>query len=162
VPEPQSERVERFAGDAAATRRGYRPLPWSWAHERLAASAEYWVVALSPRRRSALLRVCGVWHEDSLWFTVAIGSRMDHHLALDPGCSASVTDTSDIVMIDGGSEPVTDPADLHLHAGLLAQKYEAHRETTKATVAGGISFRLMPRLAFGSAQDACPTRWWFG
>lgn len=158
--DPQSEPVEYHHGVPVARPTG-APLSWSWAHDRLVTAEEYWVASLSPRRETDVTLVHGVWHEDCLWFTVGAGSKMDRYLAHDPSCAASVVAPPDVMMLDGGTEPIADPDDLRLFGDLLAQKYETPRTVAHAGLAGAIGFRLVPRLALGSAEHASPTQWHF-
>lgn len=158
--DPQSEPVEYRDGVPSARPRG-APLSWAWAHDRLVTAEKYWVASLSPQRDSDVTLVHGLWHEDSLWFMVGAGSRMDRYLALDPSCAASVVDPPDLLMLDGDTEPIADPDDLGLFGDLLAQKYETPRTLAQASLRGSIGFRLVPRLALGSADHASPTQWHF-
>lgn len=158
--DPQSEPVEYHDGVPAARPRG-APLSWGWALDRLLTAEKYWIASLSPRRTTDVALVHGVWYEDCLWFSVTSGSNLDRYLAHDPSCAASVVAPPDVMMLDGGTVPVTDPDDLLLLADLLAQKYETPRAMTHAGLADSIGFRLVPRLALGSADHATPTQWHF-
>lgn len=158
--DPQPEPVEYRDGAPSARPRG-APLSWAWAHDRLVTAEKYWVASLSPRRETDVTLVHGLWYEDCLWFMVNAGSRMDRYLAHDPSCAASVVAPPDVMMLDGGTEPISDPADLSLFGDLLSEKYETPRKVAHASLNGSIGFRLIPRLALGSAEHATPTQWHF-
>ena len=59
-------------------------LPWSWAKERLARSHDYWLATVMPSGAPHLMPVWAVWHDDSLWFSSANGSRKARNLAAEP------------------------------------------------------------------------------
>jgi len=81
----------------------WRPLPWSWAQERLVANRNYWVVTADAAGRPHAMPVWGVWDpdEDRFLFSCAPSSRKARNLAQNPRMVVAVDDTVECISAEG-------------------------------------------------------------
>ena len=81
----------------------WRPLPWSWAAERLDANRNFWVVTATADGRPHALPVWGVWHDGDHRFVFSCGpsSRKARDLATNPQVAFMVDDTVECVSVEG-------------------------------------------------------------
>ncbi|HEX6597605.1 MAG TPA: pyridoxamine 5'-phosphate oxidase family protein, partial [Acidimicrobiales bacterium] len=84
MSEPRAERP--YMPDYGVDTPEWRPLPWSWAAERLVAARNIWVVTASAEGRPHALPVWGVWDEGDHRFGFSCGprSRKARNLAANP------------------------------------------------------------------------------
>jgi PPOX class probable F420-dependent enzyme len=88
----------------------WRPLPWSWAAERLIANRNFWVVTASADGRPHAMPVWGVWDDDEhrFAFSCSLRARKARNLAANPRAVVMVDDTVECVSVEGRAAPVPD------------------------------------------------------
>jgi PPOX class probable F420-dependent enzyme len=137
-------------------------LPWSWAHERLVASRNYWVASVWPDGRPHAMPVWGAWDGSALWFSSSPRSRKVRNLSADPRCVITTENAEEPVVIEGRAELVQAREEIERAADMLDAKYGG---ITAAFLAANTVVRMSPRWAFGIAHDdftGSATRWRFG
>ena len=82
---------------------GWKPLPWSWASERLGRYRNFWVVTVSPEGRPHAMPVWGVWDDDEqgFAFSCAPGSRKAANLRSNPQVTVAGDSTVEAISIEG-------------------------------------------------------------
>jgi len=146
-------------------REGTGLLAWAWAEERLVASHDYWVASTWPDGRPHLMPVWGMWHEDALWFSSAIGSRKARNLSRDGRCTVSTSDAYRPVVVEGVADRVVDAARLRPVLAAENAKYETDYGEDWLDPATIAWFRIAVRWAFALDEDdfpGSPTVWRFG
>ena len=83
-------------------------LPWPWAEDRLIRSHDYWLATVTPQGAPHLMPVWAIWHEGSLWFSSANGSRKARNLARDARCMLSTANPSEPVVVAGRARRIVD------------------------------------------------------
>ncbi len=137
-------------------------LPWAWAAERLAASANYWLATTRPDGRPHVQAVWGVWIDDRLWFSTGADSRKARNLATRADCVVTTEDGAEPVVVEGVAE-AADPADA---VARCDGAYHAKYPPWHLDPALGPIFAVRPIVAFGLVQadgafTATATRWTF-
>jgi hypothetical protein len=143
-------------------------LPWAWAEERLAGARHYWVGTAGPAGRPHAVPVWGVWHDGALYVGGHPATRTARNLAANPRVAVHVERGDDIVIVEGGAEPVTDAPLLRRLAAAGAAKYFGGADAAEADAGAGggdahVTYALRPRVAFGwgAGFPADMTRWRF-
>ena len=146
----------------------WRPLPWSWAAERLARSRNLWVVTASTSGRPQALPVWGVWSDDGpgFGFSCAPGARKAANIAANPQVCVMADDTVECVSVEGRAAVVEgDRKDLWV--GRYLAKYAPIAPTLTADfIRDNAVIELVPERAFGIIERedefaARATRWRF-
>jgi PPOX class probable F420-dependent enzyme len=108
VAEPRAERPH-MPGYGVDTPL-WRPLPWSWAAERLIANRNYWIVTVSAEGRPHALPVWGVWDDDErrFGFSCSPQARKARNLAANPRAVIMIDDTVECVSVEGYAAAVHD------------------------------------------------------
>jgi PPOX class probable F420-dependent enzyme len=135
-------------------------LPWSWAEERLAAAARYWVITVSPDGAPHAMPVWAVWLDDAIWFSTGGRSRKARNLRAESRCAVH-PDSDDPVVVNGTAELVAEPAALQRMIGAYREKY---REPPPGPAENPI-VRVRPHTVIGLVEadfTTSPTRWRFG
>ena len=90
----------------------WRPLPWSWAAERLVAARNIWVVTVAGDGRPHALPVWGVWDEGDHRFGFSCGprSRKARNLAANPRAVIMTESTIECLSVEGRAATVADEA----------------------------------------------------
>ena len=86
----------------------WKPLPWAWAAERLAASRNFWVVTVSAAGRPHALPVWGVWDDAELRFAFSCAprSRKAANLAINPQVVVAAEDTVECLSMEGAAHGI--------------------------------------------------------
>ncbi len=84
-----------------------RPLPWSWASQRLTRARNYWIATTLPDGRPHSRPVWGVWLDDTLYFST--GSRIGANLTRSPEITVHLESGDEVVIIEGVAETISDP-----------------------------------------------------
>jgi hypothetical protein len=145
-------------------REGTGLLPWSWAHERLESSRNYWLTSTWPNGRPHAMPVWGMWHQEEFWFSSSKGSRKAKNLLDNPRCVVATEDASNPVVVEGTARLITSLEELELMLTLENTKYSTTYGIEMFDPALNASFRVRPAWAFGlQAADftGSPTRWEF-
>lgn len=162
--DPVADRPDMAAYGVLPAGEGTGLLPWSWAHERLTRSHDYWVATHWPDGRPHLTPVWGVWDGDALWFSCAARSRKARNLAADPRCSAATDHAQEPVVIDGVAELVTDRERVAAYLRAAGAKYAIDYGDEFLDPAATATVRLAPVTAIGLVEadfTGSPTRWRF-
>ena len=145
----------------------WRPLPWSWAAERLQRSHNLWVVTASAAGRPHALPVWGVWDDDVPGFMWSCGprSRKAANVQANPQACVMADDTVECVSVEGRAQPVTDDAVIDRWIDRYLHKYEGEGVTSAFLRENGM-FELRPERAFGIVEredefSTRATRWRF-
>lgn len=160
-PEPDQPRM--FGGHLEPVR-----LPWKWATERLADARNYWIATTRPNGQPHSRPVWGIWLDDAFYFST--GSLATQNLATNPTITVHLESGSEVVIIEGVAEPVSEAAFVEQVVSLYNQKY--HWDVDPNDVPGPF-YAVRPRVAFGwlsdesgldrgSAFHGTATRWGFG
>jgi PPOX class probable F420-dependent enzyme len=139
-------------------------LPWEWAHERLAASHDYWLATVRSDTRPHLMPVWGAWDGDALWFSSANASRKATNLRADPRCSVATDNAYQPVVLEGHARIVTDRHQLDRALELENRKYGTDYGVEMLDPEHNTWFSLRPTWAFALDEDdftGTPTRWSF-
>lgn len=88
----------------------WKPLPWSWASERLAANRNFWVVTVSGDGRPHALPVWGVWDggEHRFAFSCSPRARKARNLSANSRAVVMIDDTVECLSVEGHADPVRD------------------------------------------------------
>jgi hypothetical protein len=139
-------------------------LPWSWAHDHLVASHDFWLATQRADGRPHLMPVWGVWDGSALWFSSARSSRKAANLRAHPRCSIATDNAYEPVILEGDAIAVTDEQQLRAALELENRKYGTDYGAEMIDTATNSWFRLQPVWAFSLDEDdftGSPTRWSF-
>lgn len=109
----------------------WKPLPWTWAAERLAANRNFWVVTVSGAGRPHAMPVWGVWSDDDQRFVFSCGprARKARNLAGNPQATVMIDDTVECLSLEGRAEPVSDETRREQWIERYLDKYRPMRPT---------------------------------
>ncbi|HTW57878.1 MAG TPA: pyridoxamine 5'-phosphate oxidase family protein [Terriglobales bacterium] len=142
--------------------KGERPLPFSHADQRLAASRNYWICTARPDGRPHSIPVWGFWLDGALYFGTARTSRKARNLAHNPAVSIHLESGDDTVILEGTATEIdlTDkPTFKKLDAASRA-KYKMPLMVTPEIV----MYSIRPRTVLAWTEKDFPnnaTRWKF-
>lgn len=147
----------------------WRPLPWRWAADRLAAGRSYWVVTASAAGQPHALPVWGVWDDDEQRFAFSCGphSQKARNLAVNPRVALALDDTVECLSLQGRAQVVTDDARRQEWADRYVRKYQpAAAELDTAFVLAHLVVEVTPERALAVIEReedfaSRPTRWRF-
>ena len=147
----------------------WRPLPWSWAAERLAANRNFWVVTVAVDGRPHALPVWGVWDDEVRRFAFSCGprSRKARDLAANPHVVVALDDTVECVSIEGRAHRVEDEAATTRWVASYLEKYAPLSPgLDEAFVRANLLVEVVPERAFGVIEReeefaTRATRWVF-
>ena len=147
----------------------WKPLPWSWAAERLAANQNFWVVTVSAEGRPHALPVWGVWDEEEARFAFSCGprSRKARNLAANPRSVIMIDNTVECVSLEGRAGVVRDADRQSRWTGLYLAKYQPMAPELSADFIGqNLIVEFQPERAFAVIEreeefSTRPTRWVF-
>jgi len=88
----------------------WRPLPWSWAAERLLANRNYWVTTVSADHRPHSMPVWGQWDPDTdtFGFSCHPDAFKARNIAGNPAVVISTDDTVEAVSVEADATPMPD------------------------------------------------------
>ena len=154
------DRPDMPIGYGVSTHRKPKPLPWSWATERLEASRNYWIVTASPTGRPHAAPVWGVWVDDLLAWSTDPAARKARNLAANPEVVVHLESGDEAVILEGRVEHPA-PSEREL----VKRLDRAYRKKYPGTgLEGGTIYLLRPRVALGWLETDFPataTRWRF-
>ncbi|WP_127784343.1 pyridoxamine 5'-phosphate oxidase family protein [Rhodococcus sp. X156] len=158
-----------YMPDYGVQAQGWRPLPWSWAAERLGAGRSYWVVTVSGAGAPHALPVWGVWDDDEQRFAFSCGprSRKARNLAANPRVAVALDDTVECLSLQGSAEVVTDDARRQEWARRYVGKYQPlFADLDAAFVLAHLVVEVTPARAVAVIEReedfaSRPTRWRF-
>src|SRR5437588_6785549 len=136
-PEPGQPRL--FGGHLEPVR-----LPWTWATERLTRARNYWIATTRRNGRPHSRPVWGVWLDDAFYFST--GSLAAQNLAANPAITVHLESGSEVVIIEGVAEEVTDTSLLERVVQIYNAKY--HWDVDPDNLPGPL-YAVRPHVAFG-------------
>ncbi len=113
-PEPSQPRM--FGGYI-----GSASLPWRWATERLSRARTYWIATTRPTGQPHSRPVWGVWLDTTFYFST--GSLAAQNLAAQPSITVHLESGSEVLIIEGVAQQVSDVSLLEQVVSLYNQKY---------------------------------------
>lgn len=141
----------------------WRPLPWSWAAERLIRGRNYWVVTASAAGRPHAMPVWGVWDDGEHRFSFSCGprSRKAANLAGNPQATFTIDDTVECLSVEGRAAPVADDAQREAWIERYLAKYRPLAPDLDADfLRQNVVVELIPERAFAviEREDEFATR----
>ena len=167
MSEPRAERP--YMPDYGVDDAEWRPLPWSWAAERLAANQNFWVVTVSAAGRPHALPVWGVWDDERHCFGFSCGqrARKARNLAANPQAVVMTESTVECLSVEGRADRVEEKTVLDRWVGKYLERYKPiSPDLTAEFVGGGLFFEVSAERAFAVIERAedfstRATRWVF-
>lgn len=145
----------------------WRPLPWSWAAERLARYRSFWVVTSSLQARPHAMPVWGVWDDQAHRFGFSCGhlTRKAVNIRANPQVVVTGADVVEAISIEGTAAEVTETDALEEWVSEYIAKYGA--EAPDLDFFGQYAFfEVTAERAFGVIEREAEfstraTRWQF-
>ncbi|MBZ0297740.1 MAG: pyridoxamine 5'-phosphate oxidase family protein [Anaerolineae bacterium] len=133
-------------------------LTWDWVLERVASPQNYWVSTVTPDGHPHSIPVWGVWVDEIFYHGGGAHTRRGKNLAHNPYMVMHLESGSEVVIIEGESEILTeeniDPE--------LAERIDAHYQQKYHMKHGLPVWRLIPHKAFAWQEyPTSVTRWIF-
>src|SRR5438270_838467 len=85
---------------------GSGELPWAWATGRLIEARNYWIATTRPDGKPHTRPVWGIWLDNTFYFST--GSLAARNLTSHPAITVHLESGSEVVIIEGVAEPVSD------------------------------------------------------
>ncbi len=148
----------------------WKPLPWSWAAERLLGARNIWVVTVSADGRPHAQPGWGVWDEGDHRFGFSSGprSRRLRNLAANPAAVIMTESTVECLSIEGRAARVTDGARQDQWVERYLAKYKSMApDLTADFIRQNVLVEFEPERAFAVIEteeefSTRATRWVFG
>ncbi len=141
--DPETDQPRMFGGHLEPVR-----LPWRWAIERLTSARNYWIATTRPDGRPHSRPVWGVWLDDSFCFST--GSIAALNLAVNATITVHLESGSEVVIIEGIAETISDMALLEHIVNVYNAKYRSDVDPNNLP---GPFYTVRPRVAFGWISD---------
>ena len=119
-------------------------LTWLWATERLTRARNYWIATTRPDGRPHSRPVWGVWLDGVFYFST--GSLAAQNLTANHGISVHLESGSEVVIIEGLAETVSDVALVELVVNQYNEKYHWNVDPNNLP---GPFYAVRPQTAFG-------------
>lgn len=119
-------------------------LSWQWATERLTRARNYWIVTTRPDGRPHSRPVWGVWLDGSFYFST--GSLAAQNLTASPAITVHLESGSEVVIIEGGAETVSERVLVERVVNLYNEKYHWNLDPNHLP---GPFYAVRPKKAFG-------------
>jgi hypothetical protein len=130
----------RMFGDSV----GSAKLSWMWAEERLTRARTYWIATTRPAGQPHSRPVWGVWLDTSFYFST--GSLAAQNLVTQPAITVHLESGSEVVIVEGMAQQVTDASLLVQVVSLYNQKYHWDLDPNQLP---GAFYVVHPQVAFG-------------
>lgn len=137
--DPEPSRPRMFGGIV-----GSGELSWEWATERLSRARTYWIATTRPAGQPHSRPVWGVWLDTTLYFST--GSLATQNLTAQPAITVHLESGSEVVIIEGIAQQVTDASLLEQVVRLYNQKYHWNLDPQQLS---GPFYAVHPQVAFG-------------
>jgi hypothetical protein len=124
-------------------------LPWHWATVRLTEARNYWIATTRPDGQPHCRPVWGIWLEGAFYFST--GSLAAENLAANPAITVHLESGSEVVILEGSAEPVSDATLVERVVGLYKRKYQWDTDPNDQS---GPFYAVRPQVAFGWLSDA--------
>ena len=123
-------------------------LPWIWATERLTEARTYWIATTRPGGRPHSRPVWGIWLDDCFYFST--GSLAAENLATNPAITVHLESGSEVVIMEGVAEPVSEVPLVERVVSVYNQKYHWDMDPNNLP---GPFYAVRPQVAFGWLAD---------
>lgn len=144
----------------------WKPLPWTWAAERLRLYNNFWVVTATATGRPHAMPVWGVWNEAKhrFAFSCAPGSRKAANLRDNPQVTIAGDSTVEAISIEGLAREISGTLDVEPWIVSYRAKYGP--ETGAEFLRQNAFFEVVPQRAFAVIEredefSTRATRWQF-
>ena len=145
-----------FIPDYGVEEHHERVLPWSHVVDRMREAQNYWIATTRPDGRPHAVAVWGVWAHDTVCFGGGPRTVWMRNLRARPEVVVHLEDGTQVVVIEGSAEPITDAADPRL--GPIDDEYEKKYKMRH----GPTIWVVKPRLAYAWTEfPKDVTRWRF-
>jgi PPOX class probable F420-dependent enzyme len=164
MTEPTADRPHMPGYGTLPADQGSGLLPWAWALGQLHRSHDFWVSTVRPDGRPHIMPVWGVWEDDALCFSSALGSRKIRNIQAGSAVSVATQDPQNPVVLEGTAEIVTEEAALGRFMDAVNAKYGTDYDAGFLSSTGSVAVRVRPTWAFGLLESdfgGSPTRWTF-
>jgi hypothetical protein len=98
-------------------------LDWAVVRGRLEAAKHYWLASVRPDGRPHLIPRWGVWLDDAFWYDGSPATRHATNLRRNPLCSLSLESGTEVVVLDGRSDPARADGELGARLAAAFAKY---------------------------------------
>jgi hypothetical protein len=160
--DPESSQPRMFGGPL-----GSAELPWTWAAEQLSKAHTYWIATTRPDGQPHSRPIWGIWLNTTFYFST--GSLAAHNLTVQPAITVHLESGSEVVIVEGITEQVTDHSLLEQVVSLYNQKYRWNLDPNQLP---GPFYAVRPKVVLGwhfdeadvtpeSSALANATRWRF-
>jgi hypothetical protein len=160
-----STRFARFPPGYGEPERLGDVLPWSFVHERLEAAPNYWITTITPSGRPHARPVDGVWLEGALCFGGSDRALWVRNLAANPSISVHLASNTDVVILEGTAEFVTDAQHPLAAPSAAATRAKYPQYFSESAPAFQPFWMLRPRTVYAWTLEGFPrgaARWTFG
>ena len=123
---------------------GSAKLPWTWATERLTGARNYWIATTRPDGKPHSRPVWGVWLDNAFYFST--GSLAAPNLVTHPAITVHLESGSQVVIIEGVAEPISNIVLVEQVVSLYNQKYNWNVDPYNLP---GPFYAVRPQVAFG-------------
>jgi hypothetical protein len=83
-------------------------LPWAHAEQRLTEAQHYWLCTVRPDGQPHAIPIQGLWHDGALYFGGDPATRWARNLTANPAVTIHLESGSDVVIVEGLAENVSD------------------------------------------------------
>jgi hypothetical protein len=140
---PNPDQPRMFGGHLQPVR-----LRWKWATERLTNARNYWIATTRPNGQPHSRPVWGVWFNNAFYFST--GSLAAQNLAKYPAITVHLESGSEVVIIEGMVEQVTDSSLVKKVITLYNEKYNWDVDPNDSSEP---LYVVYPQVAFGWCSD---------
>jgi hypothetical protein len=142
-PDPEPSQPRMFGGYLEPVR-----LPWQWASERLTHTRNYWIATTRLNGQPHSRPIWGVWFNNTFYFST--GSLAAQNLTANSAITVHLESGSEVVIIEGVAEQVTDQSLVEHIANTYNQKYNWDVDPNNLP---GPFYAVHPHVAFGWCSD---------
>lgn len=143
-PESSQPRIFQVPGELSPVQ-----LAWTWATKRLKEASNYWIATTRPDGRPHCRPVWGVWLDETFYFNTV--SQAGRNLLTNPAITVHLESGSQVVILEGEAERVSDPQLVQRLVHVFSQKYCGIMEPNWVSEP---FHAVRPHLAFGWLADA--------
>jgi hypothetical protein len=165
LDEPVSTRSARFPPGYGAPGHQADLLSWSFAEERLRSAPAYWVTTITPSGRPHARPVDGVWVDGALCFGGSDQTRWVRNLSANPAISVHLASNTEVVILEGDAELVTDEGDPLAAPSAAASREKYPQYYSSESPPFRPFWALRPRTVYAWTLEGFPrgaARWRFG
>jgi hypothetical protein len=119
-------------------------LSWDWATQRLGRAHNYWIATTRPDGQPHSRPVWGIWLDGAFYFST--GSLAAQNLTTRPAITIHLESGSEVVIVEGVAETMSDRALVELVVNLYNEKYCWNVDPNNLP---GPFYAVRPKKAFG-------------